>query len=66
MAEQRSDLKILFYMLISVIIPVLVVIINHMFWIDNIFLSIFVIGWMGFALLVLQPYSIDEYETIEP
>ncbi len=66
MASQRSDMTILFYMLISVVIPVLVVIINHMFWIDNIFLSILVIGWMGFALLVLQPYSIDEYETIEP
>lgn len=66
MASQRSDMTILFYMLISVVIPVLVVIINHMFWIDNIFLSILIIGWMGFALLVLQPYSIDEYETIEP
>lgn len=66
MASQRSDMTILFYMLISVVIPVLVVIINHMFWIDNIFLSILVIGWMGFALLVLQPYSADEYETIEP
>ncbi len=54
------------YLLISVIIPVALVLINHIYWIDNIMLSVFLLVWMGFALLVVQPYSIGEYKTIKP
>jgi len=41
-------------------------IINHVWWIDNILLSIALIVWMGFGILVLQPYTVEGYETVEP
>lgn len=66
MAPPRSSLRILVYLLISVILPVALILINHAFWIDNIVLTAFLMVWMGFALIVLQPYPLGEYKTIEP
>jgi len=66
MIYERSPARILFYLLISVVLPLAGVFINHFFWTGNILVSIILMGWMGFALLALQPYTIDEYETIEP
>ncbi len=66
MVARRSSARMFVYLLISVIIPVALVLINHIYWIDNIMLSVFLLVWMGFALLVVQPYSIGEYKTIKP
>lgn len=66
MVKERSFETILIYLIISVILPIALILINHIFWIDNIMLTVIIIGWMGFALLALQPYSIGEYETVEP
>lgn len=66
MARKRSTSRILFYLLSTIIIPMALMIINHTIWIDNIVLTIILISWMGFGLIVLQPYSVEGYETIEP
>ncbi len=66
MAFQRSTIKTLVYLFISVILPVALILINHVFWIDNVVLTAFLMVWMGFALLVIQPYPIGEHKTIEP
>lgn len=66
MASKRSSARVFFYLLISVIIPVAMVLINHIYWIDNIMLSVGLLVWMGFALLVIQPYPIGDYKTTEP
>lgn len=66
MIYERSPARILFYLLISVVLPLAGLFINHFFWVGNLLLSMALIGWMGFALLALQPYNIDEYDTIEP
>lgn len=66
MIYERSPARILFYLLISVILPLAGLFINHFLWEGNLLLSIFLIGWMGFALLALQPFNVEKYETIEP
>ncbi len=66
MAIHRSPIKMFIYLVISVILPVALILINHVFWIDNIVLTAALMVWMGFALLVIQPYNIGEYKTIEP
>ncbi len=66
MAIHRSAIKMLVYLFISVILPVALILINHIFWIDNVVLTAILMVWMGFALLIIQPYSIGEYKTIEP
>ncbi|MFO8109883.1 MAG: hypothetical protein R6U17_05100 [Thermoplasmata archaeon] len=66
MAYRRSPLRILIYLFATIIAPMALMIINHVYWIDNIVLTIFLITWMGFGLIVLQPYSVEGYETIEP
>ncbi|MFW6038110.1 MAG: hypothetical protein ACOC89_01055 [Candidatus Saliniplasma sp.] len=66
MKSGRSTGKSLLYLMISVILPVALILINHLYRPDNIFLSILLITWMGFALLIIQPYSTEGYETVEP
>ncbi|GEM_PF-1789793 len=66
MKQRRSPLRILIYLLITVILPMVLMIVNHVYWIDNIVLTIILITWMGFGLIVLQPYPTEGYETIEP
>ncbi len=66
MARKRSTFRILVYLVLTVILPMVLMVINHTIWIDNILLTIFLITWMGFGLIVLQPYSVGDYETIEP
>ncbi len=66
MARKRSFIRVFIYMLLSVVLPIALMIINHVWWIDNILLSIALIVWMGFGILVLQPYTVEGYETVEP
>ncbi|MBS3781787.1 MAG: hypothetical protein KGY68_04185 [Candidatus Thermoplasmatota archaeon] len=53
-------------MLIAVIIPVSGVLVNHLYRPNNILLSIFFIVWMGFFVLALEPFDMEEEETVEP
>lgn len=66
MKRERSFERILLYLFISIIVPIAIIIINHVYWIDNLLLSVILVSWMGFSLLALQPFSEGEYETIEP
>ncbi|MGM0405862.1 MAG: hypothetical protein ACQEQM_06955 [Thermoplasmatota archaeon] len=66
MKRGRSTGKALLYLFISVILPVALILVNHLYRPDNIFLSILLVTWMGFALLVIQPYSVEGFETVEP
>lgn len=61
----RSKGKAWLYLFISVILPIAIILVNHLYRPDNIFLSIFIVAWIGFALLVIQPYSVEGYETVE-
>ena len=66
MAYRRSPLRILIYLLATIIAPMALMIINHVWWLDNIVLTVILISWMGFGLIVLQPYSTEGHETVEP
>lgn len=66
MKSERSTGKSLLYLVISVILPVALILINHLYRPDNLFLSIFLVAWIGFALLVIQPYHTEGYETVDP
>lgn len=66
MVLKRKSIRKLLYVIVSVILPIALVIINHAFWIDNIILSIVLLSWMGFSMLALQPFEKGKYETIEP
>lgn len=66
MVPKNKSAKRMLYILISVILPIAVIIINHAVWIDNIILSIVMLSWMGFSMLALQPFDKGKYETIEP
>jgi len=66
MKDERHPGKMFLYMLISVILPVGFILLNHMWRPNNILLSVILVTWMGFSLLVLQPFSVEGYETIEP
>ncbi len=66
MSYDRSPGKIFLYLVISVILPVSFILVNHMYLPNNLFLSIILVTWMGFSLLILQPYSVEGYETVEP
>ncbi len=71
--RERSSLQIFIYLMLSVVLPVLGMLLNHWIvpyfldsWDGNILISILLVGWMGFALLTLQPYSKGKYKTVEP
>ncbi|MBS3790777.1 MAG: hypothetical protein KGY66_07675 [Candidatus Thermoplasmatota archaeon] len=66
MARERSNLRRFIYLLIAVIIPVSGVLVNHLYRPNNILLSIFFIVWMGFFVLALEPFDMEEEETVEP
>ncbi|MFO7791435.1 MAG: hypothetical protein R6W73_00445 [Candidatus Saliniplasma sp.] len=66
MSRDRPSEKVFLYLVISVILPISLILVNHLYRPDNIFLSILLVVWMGFSLLVLQPYSVEGYETVEP
>jgi len=66
MKGTRSKEKALIYLTISVILPIALILINHLYRPDNIFLSILLLAWIGLALLIIQPYSTEGYETVEP
>ncbi len=66
MKRKRSSLKAFIYLLISVIVPVAGILVNHLYRPDHIWLSIILIVWMGFFMLALEPFDTEGYETVEP
>jgi len=66
MVSKSKSFRKAIYLLISVILPIVLIIVNHAIWIDNIILSILLMTWMGFSMLALQPFDTGKYETIEP
>ncbi len=66
MARERSNMRIFIYILISVVLPVGGILINHLYKPDHILLSVFFIVWMGFFLMTLEPFDTEDAETIEP
>lgn len=66
MARERSNLRVFIYLIISVIIPVGGILINHLYKPDHILLSVFFIVWMGFFLMAFEPFDTEGSETIEP
>ncbi|MFP3872576.1 MAG: hypothetical protein ACLFVL_06830 [Candidatus Aenigmatarchaeota archaeon] len=66
MARERSPFRIFIYLLISVILPVIGILVNHLYKPDNILLSLFLVVWMGFFLMALQPFDTENFETVEP
>ncbi len=66
MARERSNKRVFIYLLISVIVPLIGIMINHLYKPDHILLSVFFIVWMGFFMLSLEPFDTEGEETIEP
>jgi len=66
MIGERSNLRKFIYLLISVIIPISGILVNHLYRPDNILLSMFFIVWMGFFIMALAPFDTEGEETIEP
>jgi len=66
MARERSTLRNFIYLLISVVIPIIGIGINHLYRPDNILLSIFLVVWIGFSILALEPFDTEDSETVEP
>ncbi len=66
MKRERSQLKMFIYILIAVILPVIGILVNHLYKPDHILLSMFFVVWMGFFLMALQPFDVEGFETIDP
>ena len=66
MPTKKPSVKKTIEILITIVLPIILIIVNHAIWIDNIILSIGLLSWMGFSILAFQPFDVGEYETIEP
>lgn len=65
--QERSTKKRLLYVTIAVIIPLAGILINHLFRPDHILISLFLIVWIGFFIMALEPFEIKgEEKTVEP
>ncbi len=64
--EEQSKLKKFIYLLIAVILPISGILVNHLYRPDHIMISLFLIIWMGFFMLALEPFDTEDSETVEP
>jgi len=64
--ESPSNLRKFIYLLIAVIIPIIGILVNHLYRPDHILISIILIVWIGFFVLALEPFDTEDSETVEP
>ncbi len=66
MANEKTPKKRLLYTVIAIFVPIIGILVNHLYRPDHILLSLFFIVWMGFFIMALAPFEKEVDETVEP